>query len=129
MNSTLTLSTSAFASAVACLFLSLSAFTWLCVENHWLTLWMGMLLVYAAHLIAHIVSAAYLQRVTPALVTSLLTLVYAGYAFLAIRSHPLYEPSRLGYAVLVTAIGSGLILVASVNIARKLDEVYLSVRE
>jgi hypothetical protein len=75
------LSTSAFALAVAIIFISLAMFTVLTVQFRLYALWCGLLLVFSIHFIMHIAQWVILRRYVPVIITSLLSVGYCVFAF------------------------------------------------
>ncbi len=119
---TLSLSTAAFAFAVAGLFVALSLFTYLCIQYQWITLWAVMTMLFFVHLIFHIVSAIVARMIIPALVTSIPASVYSIFALNQIRSHPLFDPSQIWLAAIICITGAGLVVSISIRAARVLDQ-------
>jgi hypothetical protein len=84
------LSTSAFALAVAVMFLVVSIATLVAVEFNLYALWAGVLIGFFIHLIIHVVQFAVFRRYVPVVITSLITAPYCVWALLVVNArHPL----------------------------------------
>lgn len=75
-----TLSTSAYAFAVAEEFLLLSVITFLSVEFGFYRLWTSVLIAFFIHLMVHLTQFIIFRRYIPAIITTLLGIFYSLYA-------------------------------------------------
>jgi len=126
MRVTFSLSTPAFASAVACLFICLSIYTFLCVEYLWVTLWAAMLALFFVHLLIHILSAIWIRKWIPALITSLAATIYCVYALSSVGNHPLFRMDQFWWSLTLAAILAAFVLVISIRLAQYLDSTFFS---
>jgi hypothetical protein len=107
------LSTSAFALAVAVMFLIVSAATLIAVELDLYALWAGALIGYFLHLIIHIVQFLVFRRYVPVVITSIVTAPYCVWALIVVNTRqPLPAGQTLMWsAAAVIVIGGALPLV------------------
>jgi hypothetical protein len=101
------MSTSGFAFAVAIIFLLISAVTFVSVELNLTALWMGVFLVFAIHLIFHVIQYLIFSSYVPVIISSALSFLYCGYVIYYWQYlPPVSSLSLLGWfsAVLFAAI-------------------------
>ena len=116
-----TLSTSAFALAVAEEFVILSAVTLVCVEYGLYSVWAGFLIGFFIHLVYHIGSFLAMGRYVPYVITSVVAGIYAIYALLAINDGGYLVWSQV---IVWSAIATAFIianLIFAVILAEKFD--------
>jgi hypothetical protein len=107
------LSTSAFALAVAVMFLIVSTTTLIAIEFDLYALWAGALIGYFIHLIIHIGQFLVFRRYVPVVITSIITAPYCVWAVIVVNTrHPLPAgPTLLCSAAALIIIGGALPLV------------------
>ncbi|MFB6318835.1 HXXEE domain-containing protein [Saccharicrinis sp. FJH54] len=102
------LSTAGFAFIVAEEFLLVTALTIMTYFTASYTLFMSLVLVYSLHLFVHIGQAIVLRSYIPALVTSLLTVVYGTYVIHFYISSVYFDPSAFfTNTIIVTLSAAG----------------------
>ena len=78
-----------FSVAVLEEFVLISVMTLLAVENSWYNLWTGLMLAFFLHLFMHVGQFLVFQKYIPAIVTSLLSMIYCLYALKLMSDHGL----------------------------------------
>ena len=78
-----------FSVAVLEEFILISLLTLLAVENNCYNLWTGLMLVFFLHLFMHVGQFLVFRKYIPAIVTSLLSIIYCIYALRFMSSHDL----------------------------------------
>ncbi|MCL2626208.1 MAG: HXXEE domain-containing protein [Cystobacterineae bacterium] len=99
------LSTPAFALAVAGEFVLLSLITWGCVLFDNYGLWLALFMVFFIHLFVHVGQWLVLRRYIPAIYTTFLGLVYGAYVVYTLLVNKLFPVSEMA---LWTVVGVGL---------------------
>jgi hypothetical protein len=93
------LSTSAFALAVALIFLIITTVTLIAVEFELYALWAGFVIGYFIHLVIHVGQFLAVRRYVPVIVTSIVTAPYCVWALLVVNArHPLPKAETLIWA-------------------------------
>ncbi len=107
------ISTSAFALAVAVIFLIVSTVTLIAVEFDLYALWAGALIGFFIHLVVHVGQFLVVRRYVPVIITTLITAPYCILALIVVNArHPLpIDPTLLWSAAAVIVIGAALFLV------------------
>lgn len=115
------LSTQAFALAVAEEFMILTGLTYIAVERGYYSMWAGIIIGFSVHLIVHIVQFIVYRNYVPAIVTSLVSAIYCIFALHWMSSRNLIvwrDVSLWGVVVLIVIMGN-LLLIR--RLAKKFD--------
>jgi len=116
------ISTSGFAFAVLLIFISISTATYFSVELNLPALWMGIFLVFAIHLILHVVQFLIYRRYVPVIISSILSLLYCGFVIYSWKKFPPMNYWSLTGWFSIALLASIVLVTGSLWVAHKMDE-------
>lgn len=113
------LSTSAFALAVAVMFLIVASVTLIAVEYDLYALWAGVLIAFFIHLVIHVGQFLVVKRYVPVIITSLVAAPYCVWALVVVNArHPLPRAETLLWSAAALVVIAGALPLAHSLAAR-----------
>lgn len=112
-----------FSVAVLEEFVLISILTLVSVENNWYNLWAGLMLVFFLHLFVHVAQFLVFRKYIPAIVTSLLSMIYCFYTLTFLSRHGLIIWPEIAKWFAIFAIALALNLAFAHRLGKLINKV------